>query len=787
VWLEVGSILKSQILKAIGKTSGKVMAVFGVSLLDCHRAVQYVRESEPGIPVFLFTTRLPFPETEATCERVIVEPNPLKLFMAAQKILWPYQVALAVTAWDNDPGDWLVKLTAFLIPWFRVLVKNENDDFFSARPALIFAHARSRLPAQRKRLKQIHRHVLLPWLFSRAAHLRPSLSALVFKKFKGRRKLNLVPRPGTGGGVLRIPNHLKGWDWRRVTAIAESTDCRWLLFCHDKPDKNDTPLDDLLPLFNDPRTFVVSRQMDFRLWESTLIARTPFRQLQPEEVSQVLAPIGRMMLVDREKLLRLGIPKHRNGCAAWFTLFWRAAAAGWRSYAVGGSEQLTKTSAWPAEETEFVAGLLANPKIARLAPQEPHLSQGNIAFSNLHKGACTGRRKVLLASPYLPFPLSHGGAVRIFNLCRELSDRLDFLLVCFREQNEFVDYAKLHEVFRQVYVVDRDNRALTDSPLPARVTEYDTQTLHALVADIAERERPDFLQVEYTQLGGIRDAAPDIPAIWVEHDVTFPLYRAIAERSGETIDAREAEKWAHHEKSCFSKYDAVWTMCEEDRLAAVEMGASEDCTLVVPNGVDTERFQPQDGSAAVPELLFVGAFRHHPNVLAFEILLSEIMPAIWARFPQARLRVVAGTEPQRYWTGVLDSRIDLLPFVSDLRPLYAQAWVVLAPLLVSAGTNIKVLEAMACGKAVVATPAGCRGLGLEDGLNCVIREVAASFAAATIALLADATLRQAIGLRARRTAEQRFSWTAIANQAYGLYADREGDTTDEHWRLNAGD
>jgi glycosyltransferase involved in cell wall biosynthesis len=208
---------------------------------------------------------------------------------------------------------------------------------------------------------------------------------------------------------------------------------------------------------------------------------------------------------------------------------------------------------------------------------------------------------------------------------------------------------------------------------------------------------------------------------------------------------------------------------------------------VVPNGVDTERFRPQDGLATVPELLFVGAFRHHPNILAFESLLSEIMPAIWARFPQVRLRVVAGTEPQRYWTGVLDSRIDLLPFVSDLRPLYSRAWVVLAPLLVSAGTNIKVLEAMACGKAVVTTSAGCRGLGLEDGVNCAIREAAASFATATIALLEDEALRKAIGRRARWTAEQRFSWTAIANHAYGLYTNLGTDTTGEHWRLNAGD
>ena len=697
-------------------------------------------------------------------------------------MLWPYQLALAVTTWDTEPGDWLVKLTPFFIPWFRVLVKNENHDFFPARRALVLRHARSRLPALFKRVGQVPRRVVLPWLFLKTARLIPALPGRLFRRFKGSRTLHtlqLVPQLGRGAGVFRFPNHLKAWDWRRVTAIAESTGCRWLLFSHEKAD---TPLDDLLPLFDDPRTFVVSRQMDFRNWEPSLLWRTPFRQLQPHEASQTLAPIGRVMLVDREKLLQLGIPKCRNGCAAWFTMFWKAAAAGWRSYAVGGHDKLSKSSAWPAEEAEFVANLLADPKIAKLAPQEPDLARGNIAFPSgplkLSRGA---RPKVLLVSPYLPFPLSHGGAVRIYNLCRELSDRLDFLLVCFREQGESVDYEKLQEVFGQVYVVDRDHKAVTGSPLPQRVTEYDTRTLRALIADLCEREQPDFFQLEYTQLGSLRDAAPGIPAIWVEHDVTFPLYRVMG-------NAAEAAQWEEFERSCFGNYDAVWTMCEEDRQAALAAGASADRTLVVANGVDTHRFRPQRSPSPLPELLFVGAFRHYPNVLAFETLQRQVMPAVWARFPQARLRVVAGVEPHHYWKGALDSRIDLQEFVPDLRPLYSNAWVVLAPLPVSAGTNIKVLEAMACGKAVVTTPAGCRGLNVVDSQDCVIREPGNSFAAAILALLADESLRDRIGQHARQTMERRFSWAAIADQAYPHYLELQAAASALSWRqLTAGD
>ena len=108
-------------------------------------------------------------------------------------------------------------------------------------------------------------------------------------------------------------------------------------------------------------------------------------------------------------------------------------------------------------------------------------------------------------------------------------------------------------------------------------------------------------------------------------------------------------------------------------------------------------------------------------------------------------------------------------FVEDLRPLYGSAAVVVVPLEVSAGTNIKVLEAMACGKPVVTTPVGCAGLGLRDGVDAVIRPSSESFAAAVCDLLSDLEACRRIGARARATAEERFSWIAIAAGAYQSY------------------
>jgi glycosyltransferase involved in cell wall biosynthesis len=188
--------------------------------------------------------------------------------------------------------------------------------------------------------------------------------------------------------------------------------------------------------------------------------------------------------------------------------------------------------------------------------------------------------------------------------------------------------------------------------------------------------------------------------------------------------------------------------------------------------VDTIRFRPQQPSGD-PEILYVGSFRHLPNLIGFDALRKEVMPRVWAVNPAVRLRVVAGPKHEQYGARFglrdLDPRVTVHGFVEDLRPLYASAWAVAVPLAVSAGTNIKVLEAMACGKAIVSTPTGCAGLGLDDGRELLIRGDWGSFAEALGRAVSTGDLRSRLGGRARQTAEDRYGWHAIANAAFQSY------------------
>jgi len=812
------------LLRLAGKGEGPVASVFGVDAESCHRAVQHLRAGAPEVPIWLFTTAEPYPETEVLCERVYRGENPVALALRAQKHLWERWVAIGVAPWMGR-GAWAMKVAPFLTPPFRVLIVNKDCGFFSATPKNVAVHcvrswtdaskavwARVRESVHSARVglhdARVHAGENAGWAWvnvqelvrrasvksgdlahgvstlAAASGLRAASMVLGWtgnphrtwvRRLHGNRPLSLNLPVAEGDSVARFLQTGPEWDGDALEKFARSSDARWILW--QQSDEAET-LAGAAVLFDDARTFGVSRQEYFRGWKPFLLACAPFRTLAPEEASRVMAPVANTMLVDRVKLLALGVPRCRVPGAAWLMVFWKASAAGFRSFSIGRGGALKELPEAPIQEAEFAQRVLTDPVLRALCPRQEQLSRGNIAFTPMLQPSRgeSSRMKVLIVSPFLPYPLSHGGAVRIFNLCRALADRVDFSLIALREAKDEVNYAKLHEVFREVHIVDRDVRTVEDRRLPEQVSSSESASLRALIEQLSQKLLPDLIQFEYTHFAGFRDAAPGVPAILVEHDLTFSLYRQLAESNNSGESWREYQRWLAFERKWLAAYEGVWTVSEQDRVSAMEAGRrADDRTFSIPNGVDIERFLPSE--AHTGEIFYVGSFRHLPNILAFEKLLYEVMPRVWHRIPEARLRVVAGPDHEFFWTKfgrsgdlrALEPRVTIHGFVEDLRPLYETAAVVAAPLEVSAGTNIKVLEAMACGKAIVSTPVGCAGLGLDDGRHLLIRQDWGEFADALVEVLSSEALRAGLGANARRATEESFSWTAIAEHAYESY------------------
>ena len=381
-----------------------------------------------------------------------------------------------------------------------------------------------------------------------------------------------------------------------------------------------------------------------------------------------------------------------------------------------------------------------------------------------------GKPRILVASPYLPFPLAHGGAVRMYNLMLRAAEEFDQVLVAFTDRIE-TPPAELLEICVEVVLVAREgSHSLPASPRPEVVEEFSSPAFRAALQQTARKWRPSVAQLEFTQMAQYAgDCAPARPVL-VEHDITFDLYEQLVALEDGWETRRQLQRWRTFETQAWREVACVVTMSEKD--AARIQGAR---AAVLPNGVDLNRFQPSPCEPELGRILFIGSFAHLPNLLAVDFFVREVLPLV----PGATLHVIAGARHEyflrhyreRVQIDLLRPGIEVEGFVADVRPAYRRACVVVAPLLASAGTNVKVMEAMAMGKVVVATPAGVNGLDLVPGRETVIAAAPSDMAAEITRLLTDAAARKTLEQAARARVERDFGWDAIARRQARLYRD----------------
>jgi glycosyltransferase involved in cell wall biosynthesis len=175
--------------------------------------------------------------------------------------------------------------------------------------------------------------------------------------------------------------------------------------------------------------------------------------------------------------------------------------------------------------------------------------------------------------------------------------------------------------------------------------------------------------------------------------------------------------------------------------------------VTIPNAVRVQQPLP---TAVEPTLLFLGSYQYQPNVQAADFLIKQIWPRIRSAMPTAKL-IIAGKAPERIRSyGVGMQGVEFTGFVDDLRSLYERSRVFCCPIFAGSGTRIKILEAAAYGKPVVATQLGAEGLDLRDDAEIILRDSPESFAEACLKLLKDSDLCRRVGSAAREAVSNRY-------------------------------
>jgi glycosyltransferase involved in cell wall biosynthesis len=249
----------------------------------------------------------------------------------------------------------------------------------------------------------------------------------------------------------------------------------------------------------------------------------------------------------------------------------------------------------------------------------------------------------------------------------------------------------------------------------------------------------------------------------IEHHVALRACLAPPLWPGKLATLLQIPAIALAERRGAARADLTFVCSEPDRRALARIASR---TAVIPNVVALPPAPPP--LPASPTLMFLGAFNHAPNVDAAERLVREILPLVRAAVPDA-IALIAGEGSQN-----LASRrsappgVEYLGFVDDLAALYARSRVICCPITAGGGTRIKLIEAAAYARPIVATRIGAEGLAFADGAEILLRESDTAIAEACVRLLRDDALCLRLGDGARAVMQRDYEASSIRTRLISL-------------------
>ncbi len=388
--------------------------------------------------------------------------------------------------------------------------------------------------------------------------------------------------------------------------------------------------------------------------------------------------------------------------------------------------------------------------------------------------------KILMLTPYLPYPLLSGGQIRTYNLLKHLSKKHSITLFSFIRDEKETQYIQALKEFCEDVQVFLKRPPWSFSSLafagmtfyPLVVCMYLKRSLRRAIAEAVARRRFDLIHAEtFYVMPNIPDQT--IPTILVEQTIEYLVYQHYTEtvRSWpmKLVMNADVAKIKYWEKAFWKKATRVVAMSEADKNVMQKMVPQLDLSIV-PNGVDTDFFPLRfpERRPKQPTVLFVGNFKWLQNKEAVSILVREIWPKILRSLPKAKLWIV-GRYPSEEIQQFASDTVSISTFVEDIREAYAKASVLLAPIYGPGGTRYKILESMATGVPVITTTTGIEGIGARNGEDALIADHPEQLAKKTIDVLTHPELYGHLVKNGRTLVHTRFRWQTIAQSLDRIY------------------
>jgi len=381
---------------------------------------------------------------------------------------------------------------------------------------------------------------------------------------------------------------------------------------------------------------------------------------------------------------------------------------------------------------------------------------------------------LLFIANRFPYPPFRGDKLKIFNLATQLSKHHTLHLITFAESDKDYDYIPaLQSIFKTIEVVKLPkwrsflNVALgMFGNLPLQVNYFKSKCFEKVLSKLLSKEVFDAVHVQHLRMAQYAIDKKELKRILDLPDA-FSLYwqrRKTVKRNFlvTLLDNIESKRVMAYEKYILNEFNLNLVCSVEDKKFLLKTHGINNIS-VLPNGVDTHKFKPMvhDYSDA-GTLLFTGNMDYAPNVDAVIYFVEEVFPLIKKEHPDVKF-IIAGQRPVDKVLALANGHdIEVTGFIPELQSMYNLASIVVAPLRFGAGTQNKVLEAMAMGIPVVCSNIGFEGLGIADGDGAFMRTNANDFAATVNLLLSDEDLRKVSGNKGSEAIINNFSWEKIA-------------------------
>ncbi len=392
--------------------------------------------------------------------------------------------------------------------------------------------------------------------------------------------------------------------------------------------------------------------------------------------------------------------------------------------------------------------------------------------------------KILMLTPYLPYPPASGGQIRSLYLLKYLSENHDITLIClYKNEKEKRYAAHLKQYCKKLYVCKRAEKPWqlgnvlksVFSLLPFLMVRNYSKEAHQIIEELLNEENFDVIHAETFY---IMPHIPQtlVPVLLVEQTIEYQVYMHFIETLPlwlRPLFYMDIFKLRLSEINYWKKAQLVATVSDADQQTIKKLVPSIN-PVVVPNGAGDEMFveKLEKKDISKPILLFIGNFYWLQNTEAAEYLLEKIYPPLKKRIPNIRV-IIAGQKAQSKITKGIDENVQILgdePLpVEEIRDLYLNSTLFIAPMFGPGGTNLKILQALASGLPTISTKIAAERLEVEHKKHVLIADTPTQFANSVESILKDKTLYDNLRKNAFQFAKDKYSYQSIAHQLEVMY------------------